>query len=147
MTIKQIIVVREDLNMSRGKIASQVAHASMKSLVDAMERVEVKYPVMTDTSAGVEYSTKSALQLDLDSDKELKAWLEGSFTKIVVYVKSEEKLMNLYEKVKSAGLRVSLIIDNGTTEFGGVKTKTCIAIGPHDAERIDPFTKKYPLLK
>lgn len=80
-------------------------------------------------------------------DPELKSWLNGSFTKIVVYVKNEEKLMQLYEKVQKAGLRVSLIIDNGTTEFGGVKTKTCIAIGPHSAERIDPFTKKYPLLK
>ncbi len=55
--------------------------------------------------------------------------------------------MQLYEKVQKAGLRVSLIIDNGTTEFGGIKTKTCIAIGPHSVERIDPFTKKYPLLK
>lgn len=145
MAIKQIIVVREDLNMSRGKLASQVAHASMKSLVDAMQRVDL--PEMIETEDGLDEVKRPSLVLDLDSDKELKAWLEGSFTKIVVYVKSEEKLMNLYNKVKSAGLRASLIIDNGTTEFGGVKTKTCIAIGPHDAERIDPFTKKYPLLK
>lgn len=145
MTIKQIIVVREDLNMSRGKIASQVAHASMKSLVDAMQRGDLPYDI--ETEDGIDTVLRPSMVLDLDSDKELKAWLEGSFTKIVVYVKSEEKLMNLYNKVKSAGLRASLIIDNGTTEFGGVKTKTCISIGPHEAERIDPFTKKYPLLK
>ncbi len=138
MAVKQIIVVREDLNMSRGKIASQAAHASMKALVDAM-------------SKGIGLSNEvEELTLHFDeseNDKELKEWLNGSFTKIVVYVQSEEKLMQLYEKVQKAGLRVSLIIDNGTTEFGGVKTKTCIAIGPHAAERIDPFTKKYPLLK
>lgn len=145
MTVKQIIVVREDLDMSRGKIASQAAHASMKALVDAMQRVDL--PELIETEDGLDEVKRPSLVLDLDSDKELKAWLEGSFTKIVVYVKSEEKLMQLYEKVQKAGLRVSLIIDNGTTEFGGVKTKTCIAIGPHSAERIDPFTKKYPLLK
>lgn len=137
MTIKQMIVVREDLNMSRGKIASQAAHASMKSLVDAMKKVTLE-----DTSG-----SKNGLYLSLDEDEELKAWLEGSFTKIVVSVKSEKELMSLYERVQSAGLRVSIIIDNGTTEFGGVKTKTCIAIGPHSSERLDPFTKKYPLLK
>lgn len=145
MTVKQIIVVREDLNMSRGKLASQAAHASMKALVDAMKRIDMKQAI--ETEDGLDYETRPAMYLDLDEDKELKAWLEGSFTKIVVFVKSEEKLMQLYDKVQKAGLRVSLIIDNGTTEFGGVKTKTCIAIGPHEAERIDPFTKKYPLLK
>lgn len=144
MTVKQIIVVREDLNMSRGKIASQVAHASMKVLVDAMQPI-VCGTFKADYTAEY-FNMMDGRFLPLE-DPELKAWLEGSFTKIVVYVKSEEKLMNLYNKVKDAGLRVSLIIDNGTTEFGGVKTKTCIAIGPHAAERIDPFTKKYPLLK
>lgn len=145
MTVKQIIVVREDLNMSRGKIASQVAHASMKVLVDAMETIDREYFVTEGNGLHVLQSEQGRF-LPLE-DPELKEWLTGSFTKIVVYVKSEEKLMNLYNKVKDAGLRVSLIIDNGTTEFGGVKTKTCIAIGPHAAERIDPFTKKYPLLK
>lgn len=138
MTVKQIIVIREDLNMSRGKIASQSAHASMKALVDAMSK---------GIGLSNEVEEYNLSFNDSENDKELKEWLNGSFTKIVVYVKSEEKLMQLYEKVQKAGLRVSLIIDNGTTEFGGVKTKTCIAIGPHSAERIDPFTKKYPLLK
>ena len=137
MTVKQIIVVRDDLGMSRGKLASQCSHASMKSLADAMTKV------VDESGATIGLSLTYT---DSENDKELKEWLNGSFTKIVVYVKSEEKLMQLYEKVQKAGLRVSLIIDNGTTEFGGVKTKTCIAIGPHSSERIDPFTKKYPLL-
>jgi hypothetical protein len=32
--IKQVIVVRRDLNMRKGKLAAQVAHASMKFLID-----------------------------------------------------------------------------------------------------------------
>ncbi|QDJ96459.1 peptidyl-tRNA hydrolase [Xanthomonas phage Xoo-sp13] len=79
-------------------------------------------------------------------DPDLKEWITGSFTKIAVSVKSEKKLIELYEKVKAAGLRVSLITDNGHTVFNGVPTNTCIAIGPHSSEILDPYTKKYPLL-
>lgn len=129
MTIKQIIVVREDLNMSRGKIGSQCAHASMGVILAEMDK------------RGPSWS------LDIDSDSELKEWIENSFIKIVVSVKSEKKLLDLYQKVKDAGLRTCLITDNGTTEFAGVPTNTCIAIGPHSSETLDPFTKKYPLLK
>ena len=32
--VKQVIVVRRDLNMRKGKLAAQVAHASMKFLID-----------------------------------------------------------------------------------------------------------------
>ncbi len=138
MATKQIIVVREDLNMSRGKIGSQIAHASMKVMADAM------------TKSYDEDGNFIGMILtfgDNANDEELKDWLTNSFTKIVVYVNSEEKLMNLYHKVQEAGLRTALIIDNGTTEFNGERTKTCIAIGPHTAERLDPITKRYPLLK
>lgn len=137
MTVKQIIVMREDLNMSRGKLASQAAHASMGSLLAHMRK---QWDEDGEELFGYDLTFGP-------HNAELKEWLENSFTKIVVYVKSEEKLMNLYNKVKEAGLRVTLIEDNGTTEFGGVKTKTAIAIGPHASERLDPFTKKYPLLK
>ena len=36
MTIKQVIIVRKDLNMRKGKIAAQVAHAAMKVILDKM---------------------------------------------------------------------------------------------------------------
>ena len=144
MSVKQIIVVREDLKMSRGKIASQVAHASMKNLVDAMSTCNT-----TNKDFCVDDSGDSCIimSLDLSKDADLRAWLEGSFTKIVVYVQSEAKLQALYDKCKDAGLRTSMIIDNGATEFNGERTKTCIAIGPHKSEVLDPITKRYPLLK
>lgn len=43
MTVKQIIVIRDDLNMSREKLASQVAHASIKLIVDAMKNYIDEY--------------------------------------------------------------------------------------------------------
>lgn len=39
-----------------------------------------------------------------------------------------------------------MIEDNGLTEFHGVKTKTCIGIGPWVSEEIDKFTKHLKLL-
>lgn len=36
MLTKQVIVLRKELNMQKGKIATQVAHASMKVFFDRM---------------------------------------------------------------------------------------------------------------
>lgn len=133
MNVKQIIVVREDLDMSRGKLAAQVAHASMKNILDIMTK---KYDGNT-----TEWS------LNLNCDLDLKEWLEGIFTKIVVSIGSEEELINLYNQCVQSGLNTSMIEDIGRTEFNGKKTKTCIAIGPHRAEVLAPYTRHLKLLK
>ena len=53
---------------------------------------------------------------------------------------------DIYNKAKDAGLNVCEIIDNGLTEFHGVKTKTCLAIGPDLSDKIDPITGNLKLL-
>lgn len=121
--IKQVIVARRDLNMRKGKLVSQGSHASMGAILN--------------------YRT-SDNRLDLPPDAQ--EWLDTLFTKICVYVNSEEELMNINYNAVAAGLNVKLITDSGLTEFHGVPTKTCLAIGPHDAERIDPITGHLPLL-
>jgi len=73
-------------------------------------------------------------------------WFEGLFTKICLQCSSEEELLKLYDEAKAAGLTVHLITDSGLTEFAGVPTKTCIAIGPNEAEDIDKITKHLKLL-
>ena len=80
------------------------------------------------------------------NDSPLYAWLNGPFKKICVGIDSEAGLLELYEKVKSAGIPAALITDSGLTEFNGVKTHTCIAIGPDLPEKIDPFTSHLKLL-
>jgi PTH2 family peptidyl-tRNA hydrolase len=76
----------------------------------------------------------------------IEEWLKDSFRKICVYVNSEEELLEVYNKAKSAGTLAYLIEDNGATEFGGVKTLTCCAIGPHDDEVFFDLTDHLPLL-
>jgi PTH2 family peptidyl-tRNA hydrolase len=67
-------------------------------------------------------------------------WIESGFTKVCVRVDSEEQLLEVYQRAKDAGLAAHLITDSGKTEFDGVPTKTCCAIGPDYSDRIDKVT-------
>lgn len=135
--IKQVILVRSDLNMGPGKIASQVAHASMKVFFDKAEAI------VLEKALGM--GGYNFLSIPISDDE--KDWVEGIFTKIVLEVKNESKLLEAYEKAKAAGLPCSLIQDNGLTVFNGVKTHTTVAIGPARSEDIDKITKKFRLMK
>lgn len=128
MNAKQVIVIRKDLGMRKGKMASQGAHASMKVILDAFgkwheDRLEIS-------------GMSNAVQ----------DWLKHKFTKVVVSVKSLEELEVIYQKAIEAKLPCAMIIDSGTTEFNGVETKTCLAIGPADAMEVDKITGDLPLL-
>ena len=83
--------------------------------------------------------------LDL-KDKALQSWIDGKFTKICVSVDSESELFEIVNKAQSAGLTCALITDAGLTEFGGVPTRTCCAIGPNWAEDVDKITGHLKLL-
>jgi PTH2 family peptidyl-tRNA hydrolase len=61
-------------------------------------------------------------------------------------VDSEEELMEIHDKAVAAGLEVHLITDSGRTEFHGEPTRTCLAIGPDEADRIDDITGHLQLL-
>lgn len=128
MNIKQVIVVRADLNMRRGKESAQVAHASMKVFLDIGEIIERSY----DSPYGD--------RLVVNLTEYMTYWLSHKFTKIVVAVNSEEELLEVYDNALSAGIPCGLIQDEGLTEFNGVKTNTSIGIGPDDAVRIDNIT-------
>ncbi len=126
---KQIIVIRKDLNMRKGKMVSQGAHASMGAVLSVMQK---EYPDMW--------------HLAMDKHPALQEWLNGPFTKITVSVDSEQELLDLQEKAKEAGFINCLITDNGTTEFGGVPTNTALAIGPAYSDELAPLTGHLKLL-
>ena len=66
--------------------------------------------------------------------------MNGNHRKVTVQVESEAELDAIYQKATEARLEVHLVVDAGLTEFGGVSTKTCLAIGPDLDEKIDPIT-------
>lgn len=125
--VKQVIVVRKDLNMRKGKIASQVAHAAMMFLVDNDESQRSDELVIKLTPVEA-------------------MWLTGSFTKIVVGVDSEEALQDLIFKAEMSDVEVHSIVDAGKTEFDGVPTLTCAAFGPCTAEELDKITGNLKLI-
>jgi PTH2 family peptidyl-tRNA hydrolase len=69
-----------------------------------------------------------------------RVWLEGSLRKVTVKVGSEAELMAVYDKAVEAEVLVHLITDRGVTEFGGLPTRTCLAVGPDYDDRVDPVT-------
>jgi PTH2 family peptidyl-tRNA hydrolase len=124
--VKQVIVMRHDLGMRRGKQIAQGAHASISFLTRRLQQ-------------------RGALALDACSAAE-QAWLTGSFAKVCCRVDSEVELLEIFAKAQAAGLEVHLITDSGKTEFHGEPTNTCLAIGPDDAEKIDAVTGHLTLL-
>jgi peptidyl-tRNA hydrolase, PTH2 family len=136
--IKQVIVMRKDLNMRKGKMCAQAAHASMKFIIDCMYREPVTVGSFKNHFVEYKLSTYVGSSVDL--------WLTGLFKKVVVYVESEEKLLSVYKEAFDSSLICSLIQDAGLTEFKGVPTYTCCAIGPDLSEEIDKITKDLPLL-
>jgi len=132
--IKQVIAVRTDLNMRKGKIAAQVAHAAMKVFFDKMKLEE-------DPLHEGEYSAHI-----YGLDAAVKFWMIGAFTKVVVGVDSEEQIYDLARRASECGILHAVIIDSGFTEFHGRKTTTCIALGPAEAAKIDPITRDLNLI-
>ena len=112
--------------MRTGKAIAQGAHASMGALLSVCE------------------STDSSITIPLD--ERIKNWLDGTFTKICVYVESEQELLDLHQRAQEAGIISCLIQDSGKTEFHGIPTHTCVAIGPDWSEKIDFITSGLPLL-
>ena len=114
---KQVIAVRTDIKMSKGKLAAQVGHAA----VSAAEQTRKTHPEWW------------------------KEWMKEGQCKIVVKVKDEEELRKLEVEAKELGLSTALICDRGLTELPP-GTVTCLGIGPAPTDQIDKITGKLPLL-
>jgi len=118
METKQVIVIRKDLNMRKGKFVAQGAHACLA----ACKRASVVDP------------------------EALKAWENDGQTKIAVGVNSEQELLDVFNNAVSVGIPAAIITDQGRTEFAGVATKTAVAIGPAEVSKIDQITRQLSLL-
>ena len=135
--IKQVIVLRKDLKMRRGKMCAQAAHASMKVFLDIGSIKEI------DCLKDIPHYDR---HLQIPITLEMWLWFTGIYTKICVYVLSEDALLAIHKQAIEAKLPVALIKDVGKTEFHGVPTYTCLAIGPDKSEKIDKITGDLPLL-
>jgi PTH2 family peptidyl-tRNA hydrolase len=116
--MKQVIIIRTDINMTSGKRCTQAAHASLTAYID----YALKFPEIENL------------------------WYKKSQTKITCKIKSLEELISIYEAAKNQNLPCALITDEGRTCFRGEKTITAAAIGPWHAVNIDLITDHLALL-
>ena len=114
---KMIIVTRENLTLSRGKLAVQVAHAAVACALDTKK----------------------------ENSKWFNKWkLEGA-KKAVVKVETEQDFFPLKEKADELKLVSHIISDAGLTEVPA-GTNTVLGIGPAPSNLIDKITGDLPLL-
>jgi PTH2 family peptidyl-tRNA hydrolase len=114
---KQVIVVRSDLKMGKGKIAAQAGHAAVSAAEEARKHFQ----------------------------KWWKAWLEEGQCKVAVKADSEDELHSLEEEARERELPHALISDRGLTQLEP-GTVTCLAIGPAPSHKVDEITGKLRLL-
>ncbi len=115
--LKQMLVVRSDLDMGKGKIVVQCSHAA----VSAAERARKMFPDWW------------------------KSWMAEGQSKVAVKVKGEQPILELQRQSKKAGIPCFVVRDRGLTQVEP-GTVTCIGIGPAPHGKVDLLTGTLPLL-
>ena len=114
--MKQVIIIRTDLDMGKGKIAAQVGHACV---------------------LGAEHVRKS-------NPEWFSEWWKGQ-EKIVLKVSSLKELEQIKQITIELGIPWSEVTDAGHTQIAP-GTVTCISLGPAPEEKIDKVTGSLKLL-
>lgn len=117
-------IVRGDLEMTTGKLASQACHAA-KNCVGIAQKYE---PSLYETYQGPDFIG----------------------TQIILKAKNEEAILKAYEAAKAAGLICSLIVDQHHVmlpHFDGNPIITALGIGPCTKEQAHAITKRFEMVK
>ncbi|MEM3670342.1 MAG: peptidyl-tRNA hydrolase Pth2 [Thermoprotei archaeon] len=114
---KQVMVVRKDLDLGCGKLAAQVAHASLGSYIFC-------------NSHNPEW---------------VRGWTDTGWRKIVAKVSSENELLALMDAARHLGLPFYPVRDAGLTQVAP-GTLTCVAFGPAPSDLVDKVTGSLKLL-
>ena len=149
--MRQVIIARKDLNMSPGKLAAQVAHASWAFLSNGIRE-------KTASTYLDPLTNKYLYKLEIDKDM-AEGWFCGIFTKTICEAKNKNQLLKAKEIAEELGMVEGkdffLINDACNTEFtpeevdenGVGRTLTCIGFKPLDDEIAWKISKKFQLYK
>jgi len=130
--MKQVIVVRKDLEMSPGKMGIQMAHAAVKSF-----KLHMK-------NQGKLHGGMDCINYVENTD--LVEWNMTGEAKIGVWCKNINQFEKILVDARDAGINVAMIIDEGRTELKP-NTITCMALGPAEDKLMNSITGKLQLIK
>lgn len=152
--MRQLIIARKDLQMSPGKLAAQVSHASMAFLTMKL-RSSTEWQTLSDEAGAIQ-----SYRIVIDIDKETwDGWINGIFTKTVCEAKNRNQLMKAADAAAALGLKENvdffLIKDNCLTELepeevdnnGIGRTLTCIGFRPLPDDIAHQISRKYQLYR
>lgn len=148
--MRQLIIVRKDLNMSTGKIAAQCCHASLAFISNGLYIASEETLLADSEDIDLSFTTHYDIW---------QYWFQGIFTKTICEAKNRNHLMKAVSIAEELGLKEGkdffLIKDSCLTELtpeeydeeGVGRTLTCIGFVPLEDEVAHKISKKFQLLK
>lgn len=152
--MRQLIIVRKDLNMSPGKLSAQVSHASMAFLSSAILSSGAEQILSAETGDVESYAVSLTIPADI-----YEQWFMDIYTKTICEAKNRNQLMKAATMADELGLVEGqdyfLIRDHCLTELepeeigedGIGKTLTCIGFRPLPNETAHAISRKYQLYR
>ena len=126
---KQVLIIRTDLKMRRGKEIAQCAHASGACLFSSARRGFIPF-------------IWNAIKFYFSEAS--RVWMQDFYTKVTLQASSEQELLNVQRLCDIQGLRTALIRDAGKTACGegmkGQEIVTALCVGPNFSNEIDSIT-------
>lgn len=108
---KMVLVVRNDLKMTKGKAAAQCSHATLAAYKQAKRK----------------------------NPESLRLWECSGQPKVTLKCESEEALLTMLAQARSLGLVSAVIADAGRTQIAP-GSKTVLAVGPAPGSQVDEVT-------
>lgn len=115
---KQVIVIRTDIGMKTGKKCAQACHASLSAAEESRKR-------------------------DLSTYNSWKRY--AGQRKIVLKIRGQDVIEQLYHALKTDGIPCYLVKDAGLTQLDP-GTITALGVGPDISDKIDKHTGDLKLL-
>jgi len=151
--MRQLIIARKDLNMSAGKLAAQVSHASMAFLTAPLRDTK-------DDKNKIKRIENGDYVFEIKMDEETyNNWICGIFTKTICEARNRNQLLKAKKMAEEIGMKEGkdffLIKDNCLTELepeevdenGVGRTLTCIGFRPLPDDVAHEISRKFQLYR
>lgn len=114
---KLVILMRNDLKLSKGKMSAQAGHAAVNCALSAQKH----------------------------DKRNFDSWMSGGQTKVVLKVETERDLFDFKAIADAQGITNTIIQDAGRTEIEP-GTYTCIGLGPAPVSQLDKITGELKMM-